>query len=332
MKHYKIGIVGTGMMFEYHLRAFSRVPGVRVTGCTREYYGDQSQRALQWEKLNETALKYGLRLYENYDAMLDDAEIDIIVVASINPFHREHILKAIESGKDVLAEKPVVTSLAEMDEIMERAFVSQRLVFPSHNFVYRPGVRAAKKILDSGALGTLVYSSFVSCFRSNDEHAGGWRASAKLSSGGALMDSGYHQIYQSLYLLGEPDQIQCFLSKQVHVQMEVEDFAMINASYSDGSIANIGQGHSSAFGDVVSGIRILGEKGNIVITDACYWNGNKIADDVDYSDSFFHQANYFINCLRRGAEPLSDLRDSKRTLSIILSAYDSAEKRQIIKI
>lgn len=332
MTDLKGGITGSGMMMEYHLRAFSDLEGVSIKACSREYYGDHFQQQDQKQRFSIKAGKYGLKVYDGYEQMLEDEELDFIIVASINPYHEHHIVQALEYGKHVLAEKPVVTNLIGLKKVIDKATACKRLVFPSHNFVYRPATRKAKEILESGSLGTLIYASFISCFRSNDEHANGWRASSELSAGGALMDSGYHQIYQSLFLLGEPDCIQCFQSKQVQKQMEVEDFAMINAIYRDGCIVNLGQGHSSEFGDVVSGIRIVGEKGNIVITDGCYWNGEKVEDDADYVSSFTHQALYFVDCLRNNNLPLSNLDASESTLKIILAAYDSAAKSEIVKI
>ncbi|MCB9289379.1 MAG: Gfo/Idh/MocA family oxidoreductase [Lewinellaceae bacterium] len=332
MAAFNIGIVGTGMMLDYHFEAFSQLPEAQVKGCTREYYGDAEQQALQRKSLEKAATELGIFPYPDFEAMAGDEQLDALVIASINPYHYPHIIKALDSGKHVLAEKPVATNTIHLEEISELSRQSGLLVFPSHNFVYRPAVAKAKEILDSGVLGTIVYSSFISCFRTGDEHARGWRASAELSGGGALMDSGYHQVYQALHLLGMPQLVQSFKSKLVLKHMEVEDFAMINARYENGAIANIGQGHGTAFGDVASGIKIVGEKGNIVITDACYHNGQKVAGDAGYANSFRHQARYFIECLKNEGHPLSTLEDARNTLKIINAAYESAENNQVIKI
>lgn len=332
MTKINLGIVGTGMMLDYHFNAFSKLPNVRVKGCTREFYGEDEKQKLQQRSLEEKAAKLNIKPYSNFDEMVNDGELQALVIASINPYHCDHIMKALDRGKHVLGEKPVVTEFDDLDKIIAKSKEKNLLVFPSHNFVYRPVVVKAKEIMDSGALGTIVYSSFISCFRSGEVHAHGWRASATLSKGGALMDSGHHQVYQSLYLLGMPKLIHGFKSNQVLKHMEVEDFAMINAYYKDGSIANIGQGHASNHGDVVSGIKIIGEKGNIVISDACYYNGQKVEVDADYASSFYHQAKYFIDCMLKGAKPLSSLEDVRNTLQVIYAAYKSADNKQVIRI
>lgn len=332
MEKINIGIVGIGMMLEYHFNAFSKIPNTFITGCTRDYYGDSEQRTNQKLSLKNEAKKLGIKAYSNYDEMINDSELNAIIIASINPYHFDHIIKALNSGKNVLVEKPVVTDFSHLEKIIEKSNEKNLLIFPSHNFVYRPVISKAKEIMDSGALGTIVYSQFISCFRSNEVHAHGWRSSAKLSSGGALMDSGHHQIYQSLYLLGMPEKIHGFKTKQVLTHAEVEDFAMINAYYKNGSIANIGQGHASNFGDAVSGIKIVGEKGNLVITDACYYNGDKVASDADYANSFYHQANYFVNCILENKKPLSGLEEVRDTLTVIYAAYQSAASDKVIHL
>jgi predicted dehydrogenase len=332
MKKIKLGIVGTGMMLDYHLKAFNKLPNASVKGCTRAFYGDAEKQIIQNKSLEEIATKRGIIPYSNFEEMLNDRDLQAIIIASINPYHFDHIMMALEKGKHVLVEKPVVTDFDHLDAIVAKAREKGLLVFPSHNFVYRPVVIKAKEIIDSGVLGTIIYSSFISCFRSNEVHAHGWRASAELSKGGALMDSGHHQIYQSLFLLGMPKLIHGFKSRQVLKHMEVEDFAMITAYYGDGSIANIGQGHSSNYGDVVSGIKIVGENGNIVISDACYYNGQKVAEDADYANSFYHQAQFFIDSLRNKKKPLSGLTDVRNTLETIYAAYKSAENEQVVRI
>ena len=332
MEKINIGIVGIGMMLEYHFNAFSKIPNTFITGCTRDYYGDSEQRKNQKLFLKNEAKKLGIKAYSNYDEMINDSELNAIIIASINPYHFDHIIKALNSGKNVLVEKPVVTDFNHLEKIIEKSNEKNLLIFPSHNFVYRPVISKAKEIMNSGALGTIVYSQFISCFRSNEVHAHGWRSSAKLSSGGALMDSGHHQVYQSLYLLGMPEKIHGFKTKQVLTHGEVEDFAMINAYYKNGSIANIGQGHASNFGDAVSGIKIVGEKGNLVITDACYFNGDKVATDADYANSFYHQANYFVDCILENKKPLSGLEEVRDTLAVIYAAYQSAESDKVIHL
>src|SRR6476620_2196433 len=94
--------------------------------------------------------------------MVEDPAIDGLVIGSVNTEHYSQIMQAIELGKPLLVEKPVVTDFGELEEIIRYAAEKNVPVMPAHNFVYRQAVQDAKKILESGKLGTVTYASFIS--------------------------------------------------------------------------------------------------------------------------------------------------------------------------
>ena len=332
MSQIKLGIVGIGMIFEYHFKGFQRIKDVQIAGATRDFYGDRKQQNLQRKKLEDICKRYSLHLYHNYNEMLSDPELEALVIASINPYHFDQIIKACNSGKHVLVEKPVVTKYKELDIIQSKANETKTIVFPGHNFIYRPAVRKAKEIIDSGKMGRIIYSSFISSHLLRKEHVKGWRSKKELGAGGALMDSGHHLIYQSLYLHGIPLKIHAFKSKLIHKNMDCEDIAQINLLYADHSIGCIMQSHISNYGTNIQGIKLVGDKGNLSITDALYINGGKMKGDTDYESSFYYQAKAFIECIRKGIKPLSTLNDVRNTLKIVYSSYISDEENRVIEL
>jgi len=208
-------------------------------------------------------------------------------------------------------------------------------VFPAHNFVYRPSVRQARATLGAGEIGQIIHASFVSTHAISAAHAAGWRSQKRLASGGALMDSGHHLIYQSIYMLGVPSRCHAFTAKNVLTGMECEDTAQVSLLYPDSSLGVIMQSWASNHGDGVNGIRIVGEKGNILITDAFYLNGRKITDDlddVDYAESFKHQAKAFCDYILNDRQPLSGLEDVLATLKVTYAAYESAEQGKVVNV
>ena len=109
------------------------------------------------------------------------------------------------------------------------------------------------------------------------------------------MDSGHHQVYMSLYFMGMPKKLHAFTSNLVLSGMEGEDISQVNLTYLHNTLGCIMQSWTSNFGDGINGIKLMGDKGQILITDALYFNGNKLTDDVDYARSFVHQANAFTD-------------------------------------
>jgi predicted dehydrogenase len=321
MKKLKIGLAGTGFISKFHYDGFLKNENAAIVGmCTHS----------NQEKLHRMCGEWGIKPYGSYTEMVEDPDIDALVIGSVNTEHYNQIMKAIELGKPVLAEKPVVTDFRQLDEIIRYVKEKKVPVMPAHNFVYRKAIQDAKNILDSGKLGTVTYASFMSTHTLSDDHSTGWRGKKELSFGGALMDSGHHQVYMSLYFMGMPKKLQAFKSNLVLSGMEGEDIAQVNVTYAHNTLGCIMQSWTSNFGDGINGIKIMGNKGQILITDALYFIGNKLSDDVDYARSFVHQANAFTDYVFNGIEPISTLEDVRNTLRIIFSAYESSEKGIVV--
>ncbi len=330
MKKLGVGIVGTGFIADWHYKGFKANPNAEITGICRDFYGDSLQRHQQKEELLLKGLKFGVCVFDSFESLVKDSYTDTLVIGSINPLHFEQIKLAIANHKHILIEKPVVTDFEQLAEIKKLSENSGIKIFPAHNFVYRKAVRKAKEIIEQGKLGQIIHSSFVVNHTISANHANGWRARKELGAGGTLIDSGHHLIYQLLYLLGKPSKIQCFKSKMVLKNMDCEDTAQVSLLYPDGSVATIMQSWTSDHTQMVNGIRIVGTQGNLVISDALYFNGEKIETDVEYADSFVNLSKAFTDCILNDIPPVSTLNDVHDTLKIVFGAYESAENECIV--
>ncbi len=332
MKKLNIGMVGSGFIADWHCPAFAKLENAQVTGLYQDFHGDAAQVAAKKEALCQKAAQLGLKPYGSFAEMAADPALDALIIGSINPLHHAQIVAGLNAGKHLLVEKPMVTEFAHLDEIAQLAHEKNLVLFPGHNFVYREAVRKAKAVLESGRLGKIVASSFVMVQTIPDAHATGWRAKKALGTGGTLMDSGHHLVYQTLYLLGRPAAVSAFTSNQVRTNMECEDTALVALQYADGSVCNVLQTINSRFGDGMNGIRIVGEKGRLEITDALYVNGERIEAATGYDDSFAGQARAFVEAIATGSAPVSTLEDARETLRMIYSAYQSAEEKRTITL
>ncbi len=330
MNKLRVGMVGNGFIADWHHAGFLKNADAQITGMCRIIYGNEEQKKSQIETLFEKCNEWDIKPYENFEAIVSDPEIDALIIGTINPYHYEQIKTAISEGKHILVEKPVVTDFNQLEEIIKLGKEKNIKIFPGHNFAYRNAVRMAKEIISEGRLGQIIHSSFTASHRSSESHSKGWRAKRDLAKGGALMDSGHHLIYQSLYLLGKPKKIHGYASSLELKNMECEDTAQVSLLYPDGSIANIMQSWASGYSDMINGIRILGTKGSIIITDALYFNNIKINDNVEYLDSFINQAKSFSDYILKDIPLVSDLDDVRDTLKIIFAAYESAEKESVL--
>lgn len=323
--------MGIGFIADFHFNAFKKLSTVEIAGITRDYYGSKVDQEKQYQRLLDKAAAFNIKVYRDFDDIVADPAIDALIIGSVNTLHYTQVMKAIARGKHVLVEKPLLIDLSQYVEIEKQADAKQVVVFPAHNFVYRTAIRKAKEIINSGVLGKIIYGSFISTHQISTLHARGWRAKKTISAGGSLMDSGHHQIYQSLYLLGKPSRLQAFTSRMYHLKMESEDTALVNLQYANGTVGTIMQSWASDNDAGSNAIRIIGDAGSLCISDALYHNNHKINEDTSYEHSFEALARAFAECLRNGVEPLSTIRDSMATLRLVFSAYESAAKNTIIE-
>jgi len=332
MKKLNIGMVGMGFIADWHYQAFARLDNASITGICQDFHGDAQKVALKRELLKLKAAEMNIKAYDCFEEMVSDPTIDALVIGSINPYHYSQIVAGLNAGKHLLVEKPVVTELAQLDAIEKLSREKGLVLFPGHNFVYRDAVRQAKKVIENGKLGHIASSSFISAHGISEGHAKGWRAKKALGTGGTLMDSGHHLVYQMLYLLGRPSTLFAFTAKQLRTNMECEDTAQVSLQYADGSVCTVMQSIALDAGTGVTGIQIIGQKGNLLITDALYVNGERIEADTDYPSSFASQAKAFVEAINEGTPPVSPLSDAKEALRIIYAAYQSAEEKRIISL
>lgn len=319
MSKLRVGIIGTGFIATWQANGFRAQPDAVIAG----FAGEKARAAA-------LAAEHGGRAFDSIERMLDDQAVDAVVVGSINPLHHAHVVAAVERHKPCLAEKPVAVDPAQLADIAARVRKHGTLVFPGHNFLYRPAVVAAKRAIDAGVLGTRVHASFVSTHTISPAHAAGWRGRLAESGGGALMDSGHHQVYQALHLWGRPVAVQAFTARRVLTGMEGEDLAQVALQYADGSTATIVQSWATGHGGRIDGISILGTEGDVVIADKLYVRGQAQEGSTGYDASFAGQARAFIDAVCGRSSPAMGLDGAADTLALIRTAYQSAREGKVL--
>lgn len=320
----RIGIVGTGMIAPYHL------DGLRSHADQAEVIGACSH-APSTPGLDRFTTRAGIRAYQGFDDLLADS--DALVIASVNELHEAQVAAAVRAGVHVLVEKPMVIEPAALDRLAGVAREKPGVVvMPAHNFRYRPAFVAAIQTLCSGALGRLVQGSFHSSHTISEEHATGWRSRLAESGGGALMDSGHHQIYLAIAAFGRPKAVSGSTSRLVRTAMEGEDLAHVVLHYGgEAPLVTVTQSWASDQAKDLEGQRIYGTDGYLTVTDDLYLDGVAQGLDASYASSFVGQAGAFLDAISGSApdDPLAGLREAGDALETILAAYASARTGQV---
>lgn len=190
MNPIKIGVAGLGRSgWSIHLQTLKDLPEFEVVA------------AMDFESARrDEAATVGARTYENYDALLGDAEVEAIVVATPNFLHRDHIVGALQAGKHAVCEKPFGTNCAQADQMLEAARANDKLVAPFQNRRYEDHFQKVREVLASGVLGEIhLIRLCVDGFGRRWD----WQTLREFS-GGQLNNWGPHIVDHALQLMDLP--------------------------------------------------------------------------------------------------------------------------------
>ncbi|KRB56792.1 Gfo/Idh/MocA family protein [Flavobacterium sp. Root186] len=163
-------------------------------------------------KADEFASKYNAaKTYDSYEALFADQEVDIVYIATPHDSHAELSIKALESGKHVLCEKPIALSYKDAGRMIEASKKHNKFFMEAFWTRFIPAVQDVLTKIESGIIGEPNYIKADFAFIGNDEE--GSRLFDKNRGGGALFDIGVYPLFLSYIVFGIPKEI---MSKAVY--------------------------------------------------------------------------------------------------------------------
>lgn len=187
---FRIGILGAAdIAFNRFLPALEKVQGVQCAGVASN----------SPDKLKRFVDKYNIHVYESYDEVIQDENVDCIYVPLPPVFHYEWAKKALLAGKHVFLEKPSTISAEQTRELVGLAGSMGLVLQENYMFQYHAQLADIEKIIASGELGKLrlVRTSF-----GFPRRAGGDFRYVKELGGGTMLDNGGYTIKLINRLLG----------------------------------------------------------------------------------------------------------------------------------
>ena len=254
MKTYKAALVGYGGMGRWHKTGICKTPRVCIDGV----YDINPARM-------DAAKEDGITTaYSNFEALLADPTVDIVVVATPNNFHMPQVCQALEAGKAVVCEKPVAMSSEELQTMMDTAHRTGSLFTVHQNRRADADYTAVLETVHAGLLGNVF--EIVSNVVGSRGIPEGWRQYA-VAGGGMMLDWGVHLLDQ-VVMMYAPHKVTSVFCKMYHVNyQECDDGFKAFLQFDNGVMVTIEVG-TSHYANIPRWY-VCGDRGALVIND---WN------------------------------------------------------------
>ena len=180
----------------------------------------------------------GARWYTTSAELLAEAAVDFVDICTPPSSHAELIRGALERGRHVLCEKPLVSVPDDLAPLTRLAAKTGRVVHTVHNWHHAPIVRRTAELVREGRIGRVQHVIWHTLRTrpalAGDERTGNWRVDPAVAGGGVLSDHGWHVFYVIQRWVGEPPRsVSARLERRRHTAWDVEDTASVRVTFAD---------------------------------------------------------------------------------------------------
>jgi len=252
---------------------------------------------------------------------------DLVVVASPNCFHLEQAVASARQGCHLFVEKPLSHSLDGVDELVELVKAKSLYLHVGSNWKFHPAFKAMKRVIESGALGTITGAQIISGFWLPDWHP--WEdyrqmySAKKRLAGGIVLDS--HEFDYLIWLLGPANKVAGFISHSGTLEIETEDVAAACLQLESGVIATVHVDYIQR--EYRRRYHISGDQGTmewdytegtISIYDANTKEARVLDVAVeDLNEMYLEQARHIIVGVLDGVPPVTSVTTAQQVLEIL---------------
>jgi predicted dehydrogenase len=285
---------------------------------------------------------------QDLDEILVRDDIELVALATPPHLHREQIEQVLRAGKHCVCEKPVVGTVAEVDELKAVEADSSGAVMPVFNYRYGHGFQKLALLHEAGLTGRLYAASMSLAWRRRaDYYAVPWRGSKETELGGILLSHAIHGLDAFLHLLGPPERVYASVRTLVN-DIETEDTAAAVMEMPDGGLITINATLGSALEMSQHRFAFAGltaESGLEPYTftdDPWVFHGDTpetsaaiestLATFQPRRDGWTGQYERFADALDAGAPPPVTLDDARRAIGLVEAMYRSSETGRPVEV
>lgn len=343
-----IAIVGLGAAARnIHLPAYRKLPSLRVIGG--------ADRAV-----SKSAFPFPV--FDSLEELLAQTKPDILTVATPTDFHFGLAKTALSAGCHVFCEKPFMTTLAEADQIIDLARHVGRRIVVNNEFRFMNAHIAAQKMIGRPEFGDLLFVAMHQTFFVSEETEAGWRGRDPRRT---CKEFGTHVLDLCRFFFGEDPRSVSARMPKLDVPDGPDYLNLIQLEFSRDRVAHIVLDRLSRGPHRYLDIQLDGSAGCIETSlggklalslgvrpktrrpfaeldvtlggRARLYHGETFrpigSDPLDlFASATARLMGEFLEALNTGATPPCDASDNRRTLALMLAAYDSHEQRRSIEM
>jgi predicted dehydrogenase len=300
------------------------------------------------DKLKAVGAQYGipadsLYSYDNFERIADNEAVQVVYIVLPNAMHREFVLRTAAIRKQVLCEKPMATSPADAQAMIDACAKAGVKLMIAYRCRYQPHHLEVIKRAQSGDLGPIKLIESINAQNQGDPDQ--WRLRKALSGGGALPDVGIYCLNAARAVIGEePVEIEAQLYSTPNDPRfrEVEESVAWLMRFPSGAIANL----STSYGiHRASRLAVHLDGGSLVLENAFPYKGQRLmqvrAQDkletestiqVGAKDHFASEMDHMADCVIKGQTPRTPGEEGLRDIKLMEAIYRAAESRVSVKV
>lgn len=203
------------------------------------------------------AEKYGIPVgYSDFDALLNDPDVDVMYVTSANSKHEEHAIAAAHAGKHVLCEKPLAIAAESCKKIITACDQGGVKLMVAHNLRYSGAMKRLNQLIATGDLGNIISADITFTYEAVKSPRS-WVFDRQIAGGGALMDLGVHCIDTLRYLFGSVCKVEGTITPP-WTESAIEDSARLTMTFESGAIGNVYCSYTESYSN---SLEVLGTEG-----------------------------------------------------------------------
>jgi predicted dehydrogenase len=275
-----------------------------------------------------------------FDDLLRMDDIDIVDICTPAGLHCEQILAALSAGKQVVCEKPLVGSLAEIDKVIAAEKTAAGRVMPIFQYRFADGVQKAKRIVDLRIAGEPYLATVETAWRRTAKYyETPWRGRRATERGGVLLMHAIHAHDLMTWLMGPVASVFSRIATRVN-RIEVEDCAVASLTMRSGALVSL----AATLGSLreISRLRLCYEHVTFQSSLAPYSPGDDpweivpsspetgqciaeaLADHQPVQPRYAGQFGAYHTALTTGAALPVTLADARISLELVTALYHSA--------